>query len=172
MKIALLSDNHGYYGQELQDHLRSVDEIWHAGDMGDLSSIDQLKQYAPLVGVYGNIDDHVTRAEYPLNQYFEREGIKVLMTHIGGYPGRYTKRVKHLLVTHKPDIYICGHSHICKVVKDEKLNLLHMNPGAYGHHGFHKIRTFLTFTLENAKIVDLNVVELGFRGKIENNGRN
>ncbi len=166
MKVAILSDNHGYFGEELIPHLEKVDEIWHAGDMGDLSSIDKLTSIAPVVGVYGNVDNHVTRAEYPLNQSFEREGLKIFMTHIGGYPGRYSKRVSTQLIEERPDVYICGHSHICKVMRDPRLNLLHINPGAYGHHGFHQFRTFVIMEIQNGMIGDMHVVELGKRGSI------
>ena len=165
MHIAIISDNHSYIGDDIISNIQDVDEIWHAGDMGDLSSIDQLAAIKPLIGVYGNVDDHNTRAIYPLNQIFEREGIKVLMTHIGGYPPRYTDRVKNLLIKEKPYLYICGHSHICKVVKDTDLNIIHMNPGAYGHHGFHKFRTFIKMQITAGKIHDLKVVELGYRGR-------
>ncbi len=167
MEIALISDNHSFIGPEVIENMVGVDEIWHAGDIGEPSSLTELKSIAPIVGVYGNIDDIDIRAEYPLNQTFEREGVKVFMTHIGGYPGKYTARVKALLVEEKPDIYICGHSHICKVLKDKKLDLLHMNPGAYGHHGFHKFRTFLRFTIEAGKVNNLRVIELGIRGKLD-----
>lgn len=167
MEIALLSDNHSYYDDELLPHLEGVDEIWHAGDIGSFESLTKLKEVAPLVAVYGNIDDKDMRAEYPLNQLFEREGVKVFMTHIGGYPGRYYARVRKILEAERPKIYICGHSHICKVMKDPKLDLIHLNPGAYGNHGFHKFRTFLKFELKDGKLTNLRVVELGVRGKIK-----
>ncbi len=167
-KIALISDNHSYVGKDVLDHLGGKDEIWHAGDIGDLKSIAPiLKLTKTFRGVYGNIDVAETREEYPLNQIFEIEGLKVLMTHIGGYPGRYKTRVKALIKEHKPDLYICGHSHILKVVRDKENDLIHMNPGAYGHHGFHKMRTILTFNIDNGKIGDLNVIELGMRGIVK-----
>jgi len=167
-KIALISDNHSYSGDDILPHLQGKDEIWHAGDIGDLRSLDPIIALTDTFrAVYGNIDGAETRAAYPLNSIFEVEGIKVLMTHIGGYPGRYTARVKGLIQEHQPDLYICGHSHILKVVRDNKNKLIHMNPGAYGHHGFHKIRTLLTFSIDQGKINDLQVVELGYRGALK-----
>ena len=167
-KIALISDNHGYVGEDVLKHLEGKDEIWHGGDMGTLESLEPILERTDVFrAVYGNIDIAETREIYPLNQVFEIEGLKVLMTHIGGYPGRYKTRVKSLIKEHQPDIYICGHSHILKVIRDKENNLIHMNPGAYGHHGFHKIRTMLTFTIDQGKIDDLKVVELGMRGRMK-----
>ena len=167
-RIALISDNHSYVGDDVLQHLVDKDEIWHAGDIGKLSSVDPIVKLTPVFrAVYGNIDTEDTRAEHPLNQIFEVEGVKVLMTHIGGYPGRYKTRVKDLIKEHNPDLYICGHSHITKVSRDKKNDLIHMNPGAYGHHGFHKMRTILTFDIEDGNISNLNVVELGFRGIVK-----
>ncbi len=163
-KIALISDNHSYYGEEVTEHLKDVDEIWHAGDIGVLSSIEKYREMAFFRGVYGNIDDQSVKDNFPLNEIFICEGIKVFMTHIGGYPGRYSSRVYQLIKQEKPNLYICGHSHICKVVPDKANNLLHMNPGAYGHHGFHKVRTILKFRVNSGKIQQLRVVELGLRG--------
>jgi len=163
-KIALISDNHSYFGDEVTDHLLDVDEIWHAGDIGDVSSIEKYRQMALFRGVYGNIDDQSVRNLFPLNNIFVCEGIKVFMTHIGGYPGKYASRVHQIILQEKPNLYICGHSHICKVVPDKYHNLLHMNPGSYGHHGFHKARTILKFEADNGKIQHLRVVELGLRG--------
>lgn len=163
-KIALISDNHSYYGDEITEHLRDVDEIWHAGDIGDISSIEKYMKMAFFRGVYGNIDDQSVKEIFPLNEVFVCEGIKVFMTHIGGYPGRYNARVHQIIKQEKPNLYICGHSHICKVLPDQTNNLLHMNPGAYGHHGFHKVRTILKFEIEHSKIQNLRVVELGLRG--------
>lgn len=163
-KIVLISDNHSYIEDGLIEHLKECDEIWHAGDIGDLKSIEWMKEYAPVRAVYGNIDDHETRRIYPENEIFEIEGIKVFMTHIGGYPGRYRKRIIKIIQEEQPNLYICGHSHVLKVVPDRENDLLHMNPGAYGHHGFHRFRTFLKFSITDGKIHDLNAVELGLRG--------
>ena len=165
MEITLLSDNHGYIGEDVLKHVEGSDEVWHAGDIGSLESLAPILEIAPIRGVYGNIDNHEVRALYPLDQIWTCEGIKVVMTHIGNYPPKYYKRIRQILIREKPDLYICGHSHICKVIPDPKLDLLHMNPGSYGHHGFHKIRTMLKFTIEDGKIENLRVVELGFRGR-------
>jgi len=163
--ITLISDTHSHLDEGILEHCRNRDEIWHGGDLGDIRLIAQLKECCDVVkGVYGNIDTADVRDEWPLNLIFDCEGLKVLMTHIGGYPGRYTKRVDALLRKEMPNLYICGHSHICKVVPDTELQMLHMNPGACGHHGFHAIRTILKFDIVNAEIKNLNVVELGTRG--------
>ena len=164
MKIALLSDTHGYMGSDITDMLSGIDEIWHAGDIGPGSVIEDLEKIAKVRSVYGNIDDTAIRDKSPLNQIFEIEGLKFLMTHIGGYPGRYTARVRALIQDVRPNVYICGHSHILKVVPDNKYNLLHLNPGACGHNGFHKIRTFLRFEVHQGEIKHMEVVELGKRG--------
>lgn len=165
-RIALISDNHGYDGIDIIPYLESVDEVWHAGDIGSLKSIESIQRRWPFRAVYGNIDDHMTRAEFPLNQFWECEGVKIFMTHIGGYPGRYYSRVKEIITDYRPGLYICGHSHICKVMYDKKNQLLHMNPGAYGFKGWHKIRTMLRFSCEKGVIKDAEVIELGRRGII------
>lgn len=164
MKIALISDTHSFLGEDVKKHLVNVDEIWHAGDVGNPKLIDELEAIKPLKAVYGNIDSKEVKISFPLNNIFNCEGVKVLITHIGGYPGRYTKRVKALLDEHKPDLYICGHSHVCKVLKDNQLNLIHMNPGACGHEGFHLFRTLLLFECIDGKVKNLKLVELGKRG--------
>ena len=167
IKIGLLSDTHGHVDEKIIKFLASVDEIWHAGDIGSLESIAPIMTKAKFRAVYGNIDDSDIRAEHPLNQIFTVEGVKVFITHIGGYPGKYRSRVSKLLKEEQPQLYICGHSHICKVVKDPKLSLIHINPGAYGHYGFHKFRTIVKLKIEAGKMYDLRVIELGMRGKIE-----
>lgn len=164
--VGLISDTHGFLDEEIIDVLSSVDEIWHAGDLGDIILIDQLESIAPVRGVYGNIDDYKVRSVWPLNLYFEIDQIKVFMTHIGGYPGRYQSRVRQELEQHRPDLYICGHSHILKIQPDNKLNLLHMNPGACGHHGFHQFRTMITFDIDSQQIKNVNVIEFGRRGRL------
>ncbi|MBK6362909.1 MAG: metallophosphoesterase family protein [Saprospiraceae bacterium] len=164
-KIALISDNHSWYGEEMLPHLSGIDEIWHAGDIGDLTSVQKFREMAVFRAVYGNIDDQSVKYLYGLNEIFFCEGLKIFMTHIGGYPGKYTARVSSIIKSEKPNIYICGHSHICKVVPDKTNNLLHMNPGAYGHYGFHVVRTILTFEIHWDKIQNLNVIELGLRGR-------
>ena len=167
LRIALLADNHSYYGKEIGDNLGDIDEIWHAGDMGSFESLDELKKYGPIKGVYGNIDDADMRSEYPEDLFWNVGKIKILMTHIGGYPGKYKGRAVKLIQEHKPNVFICGHSHICKVMPDKINNLLHLNPGAYGFHGFHQMRTFLKFDIKDDKIINMRVVELGLRVKVE-----
>lgn len=164
-KILLLSDTHSYIDDRILKYASEADEIWHAGDIGEIKVADELQAIKPLRAVYGNIDNAEVRGEFPLNNIFSVDGVKVVMTHIGGYPGRYNARVKELLINEKPKLYICGHSHILKVMHDKKLNLLHMNPGAAGIHGFHQVRTMLRFTLDNGKIDNLEVIELGKRGQ-------
>ncbi|MEC8830236.1 MAG: metallophosphoesterase family protein [Bacteroidota bacterium] len=158
-KILLLSDSHGYMGEEILKHIRSCDEVWHAGDIGDPTVTDAIKKLKPLRAVYGNIDGAEARSEFPLHQKFEIEGVKVWITHIGGYPNRYSKNVREAIKDECPDLFISGHSHILKVMQDRKLNLLHMNPGAIGKHGFHKVRTMLRFCIANGKIKQLEVIE-------------
>ena len=166
VRIALLSDNHSYYGKEIGENLLDIDEIWHAGDIGSFESLDELKKFGPVKGVYGNIDDAAMRSEYPENLIWNVGNIKIFMTHIGGYPGKYNKRVAQLIREHKPNVFICGHSHICKIIPDKIHNLLHLNPGAYGFHGFHQMRTFLKFDIKEDKIVNMRVVELGMRVRL------
>ena len=164
-RICLISDTHSYMGADVLMHCKEADEIWHAGDIGAVNVLDTLRNTGkPVRAVYGNIDDKTIRAELPLDLLFTCEKLRVFITHIGSYPGRYTKRVRAILEKERPDLYICGHSHICKVMKDPHLGLLHMNPGACGQVGFHSIRTLLKFTCKDGQIQKLSVVELGRRG--------
>lgn len=158
-KILLLSDTHGYIDDTIIKYVKQVDEVWHAGDIGDLAVTDQIIKYKPLKAVYGNIDDTKARAEFPLNLRFICEGIDVWITHKGGYPPKYNGRVREILKNNPPDLFICGHSHILKVIPDKKINLLHMNPGAIGKHGFHQKRTMLRFKIDGTQIKDLEVIE-------------
>ena len=158
-KILLLSDTHGYMGPEIFKHLDWCDEVWHAGDIGQLKVTDSLKKLKPLRAVHGNIDSDKIRNEFPLHQKFSLEGLRVWITHIGGYPNRYSKNIREAIKDERPDLFITGHSHILKVTQDRKLNLLHMNPGAIGKHGFHKVRTMLRFCVANGKIKQLEVIE-------------
>ncbi|WP_232830209.1 metallophosphoesterase family protein [Lewinella sp. IMCC34191] len=166
MQIGLLSDTHSYLDPDLLKHFESCDELWHAGDIGDPAVLDQLEAFKPVRAVYGNIDDTEIRGRLPLNQDFTVSGLRVFMTHIGGYPGRYTARVRDVLREQKPDLYICGHSHILKVMMDKKLGVLHMNPGACGRHGFHQMRTALRFRIEGGIVIRPEVIELGLRAAI------
>lgn len=158
-KILLLSDTHSYMDDRILNYASGADQIWHAGDIGNLAVTDALAAVAPLTAVYGNIDDSKARATFPLDAKFTCEGVSVYMTHIGGYPGRYNARIREELRLNPPKLFISGHSHILKVMPDKKLNLLHMNPGAVGKHGFHKVRTMLRFTLHSGSVKDLEVIE-------------
>lgn len=160
-RIGLLSDTHSFLDQRVFQYFEECDEIWHAGDIGDISVADELAAFRPFKAVYGNIDDHMVRQTYPENLRFECEGVDVWITHIGGYPGRYDRRVRDAIREKSPKLFICGHSHILKVMPDKKLDLLHINPGAAGNHGFHKVKTLIRFTLEAGTIKDLEVIELG-----------
>ncbi|MDX1333802.1 MAG: metallophosphoesterase family protein [Robiginitalea sp.] len=163
-KILLLSDTHSHIDDRILSYASEVDEVWHAGDIGDLKVTDALKEVKPVRGVYGNIDGALVRREFPLDNRFACEGVDVWITHIGGYPGRYQKRVREVMQENPPKLFICGHSHILKVQYDKKFDLLHMNPGACGKAGFHKVRTMLRFAIDGKEISDLEVVELGKRG--------
>jgi len=158
-KILLLSDTHGYIDDDILKYVKQADEVWHAGDIGDLKVTDAIRELKPLKGVYGNIDDTKIRLEFPEHQRFLCENVDVWMTHIGGYPGRYNPSLRKELNENPPKLYICGHSHILKVMPDKKLKLLHMNSGAVGKHGLHKVRTMLRFTIDGDKIDHLEVIE-------------
>lgn len=169
----MLSDNHGHMDDRVVEFAHSVEMIWHAGDIGSHESMDALEATGkPVVAVYGNIDDHTMRGRYPEHQKFFLNGMKVWMTHIGGYPPKYNMRTRDAISKERPDLFICGHSHILKVVNDPKINCLHMNPGAFGHHGFHKVRTMLRFEIvqnhpnARGKVENLEVIELGKRGQL------
>ncbi|MCS5490326.1 metallophosphoesterase family protein [Algoriphagus limi] len=164
-KIALISDSHGYIDHKTLKYLEEVGEIWHAGDIGSLEVMDQLPEEKVIRGVFGNIDDKEIQNLYPEWNDFEVDGVRVLMTHIGGKPPRYAKGVKTKIKAARPQLFICGHSHICKVEFDPELNCLYMNPGAIGQQGFHQMRTMLLFELDQGKIKNLQVVELDRRGR-------
>ena len=158
-QIVLLSDTHHTLDERFFPHFEKADEIWHAGDIGSLEITDTLKKYAPIRIVYGNIDDKTIRTEFKATLYFKCEKVNVMMTHIGGYPGRYNKKILPIIEQSNPDLFICGHSHILKVMYDKKNQLLHMNPGAIGDYGIHKVKTILCFTIEGKEIKNLRVVE-------------
>lgn len=158
-QIVLLSDTHHTLDERFFSYFQKADEIWHAGDIGSLKVIDQLKKFAPIRAVYGNIDNHKIRAHFQETLLFRCEEIKVMMTHIGGYPNRYAKGIKEKLEEIQADLFICGHSHILKVMYDKKLKTMHMNPGAIGDYGIHKVKTILCFTIDKKEIKDLRVVE-------------
>jgi len=164
MKIGLISDTHSYLDEQILRHLQGCDEIWHAGDFGLLEVSDRLAAVAPLRGVYGNIDDKEIRQVHPKVQRFAVAGLDVLMTHIGGYPGKYHPDIRTEIKKNPPQLFISGHSHILKIMPDKNLpSLLHINPGAAGKHGFHQIRTLVKFSVIAGKIQQLQVVELGKR---------
>jgi putative phosphoesterase len=158
-QIVLLSDTHHTLDDRFFPHFEKADEIWHAGDIGSFEITDTLKKYAPVRVVYGNIDDKTIRSEFKANLYFKCEKVNVMMTHIGGYPGRYNKKIIPIIEQTNPDLFICGHSHILKVMYDKKNQLLHMNPGAIGDYGIHKVKTILCFTIQGKEIKNLRVVE-------------
>ena len=163
MKIGLLSDTHGWINPRIFDHFEKCDEIWHAGDIGSIETADSLSAFKPLKAVYGNIDDAVIRRSFRENLHFMSEGMKVWLTHIGGYPGNYDRRVRQELIDKPPDIFICGHTHITRVIYDKKMNLLYINPGAAGYKGFHKVMTVIRFQIDGREIHDMEVIELGER---------
>ena len=158
-KILLLSDTHSYIDEKILKYVKQADEVWHAGDIGDLKVTDAIEELKPLRAVYGNIDDAKARSQFPLNNRFLCEEVDVLITHIGGYPGRYSPAIREEINSNPPRLFICGHSHILKVMNDKKRGLLHMNPGAAGKHGFHKVRTMLRFEIDGKNISNLEVIE-------------
>jgi putative phosphoesterase len=160
-KILLLSDTHSHIDESILKYVRLADEVWHAGDIGDLKVTDVIKAIKPLRAVYGNIDDDKARMEFPLHNRFLCEGVDVWITHIGGYPGKYNQAIRAAIQSNPPKLFICGHSHILKVQFDKSLNLLHMNPGACGIYGFHQVRTMLRFEIDGDKIQHLEIIELG-----------
>ncbi|MCY2688093.1 metallophosphoesterase family protein [Salinimicrobium sp. TH3] len=160
-KILLLSDTHGHLDERILKYAGEADELWHAGDIGTTAVSDSLQKIKPLKAVFGNIDGAEVRKEFPLNNRFRCEEVDVWITHIGGYPGRYSSAVKEEIKANPPRIFISGHSHILKVMNDKKLSVLHMNPGAAGKQGFHQVRTMLRFVIDGKEIKDLEVIELG-----------
>ncbi len=159
-KILLLSDTHSHLDEAIIKYANQADEIWHAGDIGNLNVTDTLKEIKPLRGVYGNIDTAEARSEFPLHNRFMCENVDVWITHIGGYPGRYNPNIREEIRSNPPNIFISGHSHILKVINDKKLGLLHMNPGAIGKNGMHKVRTMIQFEIDGDKIQNLEVIEI------------
>lgn len=166
MKIGLISDTHGYLDTKVFNYFDQVDEIWHAGDIGTMEILDKLRTFKPTLAVWGNIDGGELRTECREGEIVEREGVRVLITHIAGNPPRYNQKVLAYVKRYHPKLLICGHSHILKVMPDKENKLLFMNPGAAGKHGFHKVRTLLRFDLEAGEIKNLEVIELGARAKL------
>jgi hypothetical protein len=159
-KILLLSDTHSFIDDQILKYVHQADEVWHAGDIGDLKVTDSIKKLKPLRAVYGNIDDATARLEFPLHNKFTCENVPVWITHIGGYPGKYNINIREELTKNPPKIFIAGHSHILKVQYDKKLQCLHLNPGAVGKHGFHKVRTMLRFEIDGSDIKNMEIIEL------------
>jgi len=162
--IGLISDTHGFLDEAVFKHFETCDEIWHAGDFGDSSLAEKLSTFKPLRGVYGNIDGNEIRNVYPEKLHWQCEQVKIFMTHIGGYPPKYTHVVKKEIIATKPQLFISGHSHILKVMYDAQLQCLHINPGAAGNQGWHKIRTIVRFAIEGKEIKNCEIIELGKRG--------
>jgi putative phosphoesterase len=162
-RIGLLSDTHGYYDPRIAKLFGEVDEIWHAGDVGDYEVILQLNRIAPVIAVYGNIDGTPIRSRFPGHQRLQREGLDIWMTHVGGYPGNYDRRVRDLIYADPPGLFISGHSHILKVIPDKKGGFLHMNPGSAGRNGIHQVRTLIRFEISEGRMGNADVIELGPR---------
>lgn len=166
MKIGLISDTHSHLDPTVFEHFKACDEIWHAGDIGDALVVNELAKFKPLRAVFGNIDDKAMQSRYPEDLWFTCGGLSIWMTHIGGAPPNYNPRIKKILKEKTPDIFICGHSHILRVKKDPIHNLLYINPGAAGNHGFHAIKTIVRFEVNDKIIGKLEVIELGKRGAL------
>jgi len=165
MKIGLLSDTHGWIHPRLFDYFAGCDEIWHAGDIGNIETADKLAAFKPFRAVHGNIDDFIVSKVYKEHLMFEAGELRVWLTHIGGTPGHYDQRVKPMIYEDPPDIFICGHSHIARVLHDKKAGFLYINPGAAGYNGFHKFMTAIRFQIDGKDIHEMELIELGERGK-------
>lgn len=165
-RIGVLSDTHGFFDPRFASCFSSCDEIWHAGDVGDYEVLVKLNRIAPVVAVYGNIDGNDIRSRFPGHQRQLREGLDIWMTHIGGYPGNYDSRVRPDIFSNPPGLFISGHSHILKVMPDNKNGFLHINPGAAGRSGLHKVRTLVRFEINEGRIANLDVIELGSRSRL------
>jgi uncharacterized protein len=165
-RIGLISDTHSYLDDKVFGHFKDVDEIWHGGDFGNAAIADALKAFKPLRGVYGNIDGYDISSEFPEELIFMCEQVKVFIKHIGGYPGRYEPGVKNTILKEKPQLFISGHSHILKIMYDDKLQCLHINPGAAGLQGWHKVKTLVRFVIDGNQIKNCEVIELGKRGAL------
>jgi|TARA_B110000261_G_scaffold160769_1_gene200957 putative phosphoesterase len=160
-KILILSDTHSNLDDRILKHIKSVNQVWHAGDIGSLEMIDKIVALKTVIGVHGNIDNHLIKREYPLNQVFTINGKKVVITHIAGYPKRYQPRAIELIKQEKPDLFICGHSHILKIIYDKQFKHLHINPGAIGNKGFHTVQTAIKLTItKSGEFTNLEIIEL------------
>jgi len=167
VKIGVISDTHGYLDEKVFYHFSKVDEIWHAGDIGNISVLERLEDFKPVRAVWGNIDGHEIRSIIPENNWFNLNNKSILITHIAGYPRKYNSRIQEIFREKIPNLLICGHSHILKIMKDpERNNLLYINPGAAGKHGLHKVKTLVRFDITENFIENLEVIELGKRGSV------
>lgn len=160
VKIGLLSDTHGWLDPKIVEFFKDCQQVWHCGDIGDVAVTDELERRFVVHAVYGNVDGELIRRIYPRTELFACEGVKVLMTHIGGYPGHYEKQVGEILRSERPKLFVCGHSHIAKVKYDKQLDCLHINPGAAGKFGFHQVRTAVRFEINGERIENLELIEL------------
>jgi putative phosphoesterase len=165
-KILLISDTHSYLEPKLIKYIQQADEVWHAGDIGETDLCKKIEALKPLKAVFGNIDGNELRLSYPETLEFFCEEVKVIIIHIGGYPGKYPSKIKAIIAESKPQLFICGHSHILKVMYDKTFNLLHVNPGAAGVHGFHQTKTAVRFEIDKKEIKNLEVIELGKRNEV------
>ncbi|MFT3981802.1 MAG: metallophosphoesterase family protein [Ferruginibacter sp.] len=165
-RIGLISDTHSWLDPAVFQYFSECDELWHGGDFGSMEVVEALQQFKPLKGVFGNIDDGPIRQLFPEDNFFRCEDVNVYMRHIGGYPGRYAPGVKDKIKANQSGLFISGHSHILKVMYDDKLGCLHMNPGAAGNQGWHQVRTLLRFCIDGKNIAQCEVIELGKRGSI------
>lgn len=164
-QIGIISDTHSYLDEQVLKHFENCDEVWHGGDFGNLEIVKQLQNFKPLKGVWGNIDGNEIRQRFPEKLRWQCEGVDIIMIHIGGYPGKYATSIKNEILSNPPQLFISGHSHILKVIFDEKIRCLHINPGAAGKEGWHKLRTIIRMKIDGAKMFDCEVIELGKRGK-------
>ncbi len=155
-----MSDTHSFLDERVFEHFAECDEIWHGGDFGSMELVEKLRAFKPLRGVFGNIDNREIQSEFPFDLFWETAGLSVFMTHIGGYPGRYVPRVREILAHKKPGLFISGHSHILKIMPDKNLGLIHINPGACGNEGWHKVKTLVRFSIEKGKMHSMEVIEL------------
>lgn len=159
-RVGVISDTHGYWDEQIENFFIECDEIWHAGDIGNIETAIRIEEFKPLRAVFGNIDDFKVRSSFPKIQRFNCEDVDVLITHIGGYPNRYDSQILPLIKEHPPKLFICGHSHILKVIYDKRFELLHINPGAIGKSGFHNIRTAVRFIIDGEEIKSLEILEI------------
>ena len=159
-RIGIISDTHGYWDGKLEEFLAECHEVWHAGDIGSIATADSIAAFKPLRAVHGNIDDSLVRRAYPAHLGFKCEGVEVFITHIGGYPGNYERSARALIELRKPKLFVCGHSHILKVIFDQKYQMLHVNPGAAGNRGIHKVRTAVRLTIDGEDMTGMEVIDI------------